>query len=128
MNENSGILHVGATADGVQQFVEVAKPGWEWAIVEIMGHRKHYGRTREVERFGAKMLRVDIPKDGDPEKNGWETVFYSGASIFSYSLSDEASVLRANKPYELPARYRLPAPGTPEEAEVGRCDEDEVGF
>ena len=35
--------------------------GWEWAIVEIMGHRKHAGRIREEERFGAKMLRVDVP-------------------------------------------------------------------
>jgi Protein of unknown function (DUF5131) len=33
----------------------------EWALVEVFGHRKHYGRAREVERFGTKMLRVDVP-------------------------------------------------------------------
>ena len=32
-----------------------------WAQVEIFGHRRHYGRISEVERFGAKLLRVDVP-------------------------------------------------------------------
>lgn len=27
----------------------------EWAIVEMMGHRRRAGRIEEVERFGAKM-------------------------------------------------------------------------
>lgn len=79
--------------------------GWEWAIVEIMGHRKHAGRVREEERFGVKMLRVDIPNEGDPEK-GWTTHYYGGASIFSYTLTDEASVMRANKPWQ-PYRYQI---------------------
>lgn len=84
--------------------------GWEWALVEIMGFRKHAGRCREVERFGAKLLRIDVPIKGDPVANGWETHFYSGASMFSYTPTDEDSVMRANKPYESPSRYRLPAP------------------
>lgn len=84
--------------------------GWEWAIVEIFGHRKHAGRTREEERFGAKMLRIDVPNKGDPTANGWATHWYGGASLFSYTLTDEDSVMRANKPYEPPTRYRLPAP------------------
>ncbi len=37
----------------------------EYAIVEIMGHRKLAGRILEVERFGAKLLRIDIPTDAD---------------------------------------------------------------
>ncbi len=84
--------------------------GWEWAIVEVFGHRRHVGRCREEERFGAKMLRVDIPKKGDPAANGYETVYYGGSSIFSYALTDEESALRANKPYEPPSRIRLSAP------------------
>lgn len=79
-----------------------ADEGWQWAIVEIFGHRKHAGRTREEERFGAKMLRIDVPVDGDPLK-GWTTIYYGGASIFSFGLTDEASVMRANKPYAAPA-------------------------
>jgi hypothetical protein len=93
--------------------VEVAADeGWEWAIVEIMGHRQHAGRTREVEKFGSKMLRIDIPIKGDAAANGWETHLYGGSTIFSYTLADEAAVIKHNKPYEPAARYRLPAPET----------------
>ena len=88
---------------------EAESDGWDWAMVEIMGHRSHAGRCREVEQFGAKMLRIDIPIKGDPA-NGWETRLYSGASIFSYTPTTEASVMRANKPYESAARYSLPKP------------------
>ena len=81
--------------------------GWEWALVEIFGHRRHIGRAREEERFGAKMLRIDVPLKGDPDANGWETHWYSGGSIFSYTLTDEASAMRGNKPWE-PAAYQIP--------------------
>lgn len=67
---------------------------WEWAVVEIFGHRSHAGRAREEEKFGAKMLRIDVPLKGDPDANGWETHFYGGSSIFSYTLTDEASVMK----------------------------------
>lgn len=83
---------------------------WEWAFVEIFGHRSHAGRTREEERFGSKMLRIDVPLKGNPGANGWETHWYGGSAIFSYTLSDEASVMRANKPYDPPSRYSLPPP------------------
>ena len=81
--------------------------GWQFAIVEIFGHRQHAGRTREEERFGAKMLRIDIPKDGDPAKNGWETVYYGGASIFSFTLCTEAAAMKINKPYERPSVMQI---------------------
>ena len=101
-------------ADTAKLFDELAhqreQDGWEWAVVEIFGHRRHAGRTREEERFGAKMLRIDIPNKGNPAEHGWTTHFYGGSSIFSYTLTDEASVMRANKPYEAPARRSLPAP------------------
>lgn len=84
--------------------------GWEWALVEIMGHRSHWGRAREIERFGAKMIRVDVPINGDAAANGWASHFYGGSSIFGYTPTDEASVMRANKPYERASRFRLPAP------------------
>ena len=84
--------------------------GWEWAVVEIMGHRRHVGRTREVERFGAKMIRVDVPACGNPAEHGWITHFYPGSALFSFTPTDEASALRANRPYEPPALYALSAP------------------
>jgi hypothetical protein len=83
--------------------------GWEWAVVEIFGHRSHAGRAREEERFGSKMLRIDVPVKGDPAL-GWETHWYGGASIFSYTLTDPESVMRANRPYEPPSRLRIEAP------------------
>jgi hypothetical protein len=97
--------------------------GWEWAHVEIMGHREHWGRTRQEERFGSKMLRVDVPvikraaefevgagAGSDPKPAAltieWQTHFYSGAAIFSYRPTDEATVMLKNKPYESPYRTR----------------------
>lgn len=95
------------------------EPAFEWAIVEIMGHRKHAGRVREEERFGAKMLRVDVPKllvehtgkEDDPPTfivEKWTTHWYGGPSIFSFTLTDEASVMRINRPYYSPQRYIAP--------------------
>ena len=90
---------------------------WEWAIVEVFGHRRHSGRIREEERFGAKMLRIDVPTNGDPLAHGWVTHWYGGASIFSLTLTDEASALRANKPYEPPSRYALTGPEGDDDAD-----------
>ncbi|CAN2532581.1 hypothetical+protein [Methylocapsa aurea] len=118
--------------------------GFEWAVVEIFGHRRHVGRVREEERIGAKMLRVDVPtlawRDGDDGKRiaevtGWATHFYGGPAIFSLSLTDEASVLAANRPYDRPARltYRADdASGNDasesDENESGETGCDVVGF
>ena len=81
--------------------------GWEWAVVEVMGHRRHAGRTREVERFGVKMVRVDVPKKGDPDAHGWTTHFYPGSALFSFTPAEREAVLAANRPYEPPARLAL---------------------
>lgn len=97
--------------------------GWEWARVEIFGHRTHFGRAREEERFGAKMLRIDVPNQGNPAEHGWTTVYYGGSSIFSFCLTDEAAVLRANRPRSAPSRlvYR-----EEEETAVGRDLDEEA--
>jgi hypothetical protein len=84
--------------------------GWEWCFLEIMGHRSHWGKAREEERFGSKMIRIDVPNKGDPAAHGWTTHYYGGASIFSYSLTDDATVMRRNKPYEPPSRLAIAAP------------------
>lgn len=81
---------------------EESADGWSWAIVEVMGHRRHVGRVRE-ERYGTKMLRVDVPVDGDPEANGWRTHFYAGSALFGETPCTREAALAANKPYERPA-------------------------
>jgi hypothetical protein len=69
--------------------------GWEWAIVEIFGHRRHVGKSREEERFGAKMIRIDVPKLGPgPDEVTWSTHYYGGASLFSYTPTDERTVMK----------------------------------
>lgn len=98
--------------------------GWEWAIVEIFGHRSHAGRVREEERFGAKLLRIDVPIKGDPAANGWETHFYGGSSIFSFTPTDEDSAMRSNKPYEPPSRFRLAPPEHDYEHDADEHDDE----
>ncbi len=103
----------------VQNVADAAEADFEWAVVEIMGHRKHAGRVREEERFGAKMLRVDVPtvvltppteEGGQPTATveKWTTHWYGGPSIFSFTLTDEESVMRINRPYYSPQRYIAP--------------------
>lgn len=78
-------------------------PPDEYAVLEVFGRRKHAGRIKEVDLFGTKLCRIDIPKDGDFAK-GFNTHFYGGASIFSMTPCDLAYVQRANKPYEPASR------------------------
>lgn len=73
-------------------------PEDEYAVVEVFGHRRHYGRVLEVERFGAKLLRVDIPTEGDFAK-GYTSHLYGGAAIFSFTPTDRETVERCNRPY-----------------------------
>ncbi len=107
----------------------LADEGWEWGIVEIFGHRRHAGRCREEERFGTRMLRVDVPIKGDPSV-GWTTHFYNGSSIFSYSLSDERSVMRANAPYAPPHRltFEEPQPDGDGELDDGGTDDAQASL
>ncbi|WP_206522077.1 MULTISPECIES: hypothetical protein [unclassified Mesorhizobium] len=99
---------------------------FEWMMVEIFGHRSHWGRGIEVERFGAKMLRIDVPQvewstpsAEKPEPQlivtGWVSHFYGGASIFSNTLTDEATVLRRCAPYRKPALYIAPPDEVPDD-------------
>lgn len=83
--------------------------GWEWAAVEILGHRRHAGRIREEERFGAKLLRIDVPNNGDPAAHGWTTHYYAPAALYGFAPCTREAALAANKPYEPPARLALRA-------------------
>ncbi|MCK1501525.1 hypothetical protein [Bradyrhizobium sp. 188] len=82
--------------------------GWEWAIVEIFGHRRHVGKAREEERFGAKMLRIDVPKlGGTKEEIIWSSHYYGGSSIFSFTVTDERTVMNyAERSYTPAIPYR----------------------
>ena len=54
-----------------------------WAIVELMGHRTLAGFVSEVEQFGEKHMRIDVPSE--PRV----TQFYGGKAIFSLTPTTE---------------------------------------
>lgn len=49
-----------------------------WAVLELMGHGHRVGRVREVEMFGAKLLRIDIPAGESAV-----TEFYAPSAIYA---------------------------------------------
>ena len=100
----------------------------QWAILELMGHRRLGGWVTEVELFGAKMCRIDVPctkgedcNDALPcitNQNGVKynihvTQFYGGGSVYCVtpcSLEAAFAVAKTSQPapvqpWELP---RLP--------------------
>jgi hypothetical protein len=79
----------------------------EYAVVEIFGHRRHAGRISDEERFGTKLLRIDVPKEGD-FANGHQTFFYGGGSIFSLTPADLDLVRQINRPYQPIGRLSAP--------------------
>jgi hypothetical protein len=97
----------------------------QFAIVEIFGHRKHAGRIMEVELYGTKMLRIDIPTEGDFDK-GFTSHFYGGGSIFSVSPCTLEYVKQINQPYQRPA---LMSPARiADDTGDGDDDQDELGL
>ncbi|MBS4017481.1 MAG: hypothetical protein KGZ68_04505, partial [Dechloromonas sp.] len=61
----------------------------------------------------------------DPAANGWQTHYYGGSSIFSFSLSDEDSVMHINKPCEPASRLTYWQKGA-EDAEFSAPKEDDL--
>lgn len=94
-----------------------------WALVEQMGFRKTVGKVCEVEQYGTKMLRLDIPpprgqgQDADwfLREEGWTTRFCGGPSLYQVSPLSEAVALDAlkrqgdSRPVR-PTDYRLAPP------------------
>ena len=57
-----------------------------WAIVDLMGHTRLAGKVTEVEMFGTKMGRIDVP--GVEGKPGY-TQFFGGGSVFRMTPTTE---------------------------------------
>lgn len=86
-------------------------PG-EWVLLEVFGHRRHWGLLTEVERFGAKLARIDeFPPDATEPT---ATHFYGGASIFSITPVTEESARQQVGDYRPAAVQSLPAPAEPD--------------
>ena len=74
-----------AEADDADAAMDAADSAREYALVEIFGHRSHYAEISDVERAGAKLLRVhDVDTD--------QVHFYGGAAIFSMTVISKARI------------------------------------
>ena len=61
-----------------------------WALLELMGHRRRVGQVREVEMFGGKLLRIDIPVIVEGKSDESVTEFYGCTSIYGLTpISEE---------------------------------------
>ena len=69
--------------DSVKLPAVVTAPVRTWALVEVFGHRQHYGEIREVEAFGAKLLEVNDADTGRTHR-------YGGTAIFSLTMLTQA--------------------------------------
>lgn len=98
-----------------------------WAMLELMGHRQRIGRVQEVEMFGGKLLRIDIPTD-----EGDITEFYGCTSVYALRpISEEIARDRAKqygdpRPVR-PVEYRLQSPAPTSEYDHSD-DDDERPF
>ncbi len=58
----------------------------EWAILELMGHKRIAGKVSEATLFGGALLRIDIP-----DKEGkFTTQFYGVQSIYCITPTEES--------------------------------------
>lgn len=102
----------------------------EWAIVELLGHRRLAGRLSEVERFGCKMGRLDIPV-GD----GFVTHFFGGQSVYCISpVTERVARDAAEKthhepvsPWDYPKQLAAPVESRPTLDHDAGDDDSDLG-
>lgn len=69
-----------------------------WALLELIGHRQRVGRVSEVEAYGGKLLRIDIPVLDDMDTvNDFATEFYGAASVYALRPLSETVALAMAK-------------------------------
>lgn len=80
----------------------------QWAIVELLGHRRVAGRVRETTIGGAGFLRIDIPAGGGA---GPQTQYVSPNSVYALHPTSEAiATAAADRVRPEPvSRWELPA-------------------
>ena len=94
----------------------------EWCIVELLGHVRIAGLVTEVELFGSKLGRVDIPS-GDT----FVTQYFNGSSLYRLTPTTEEiarAVAASNQP-EPVHRWELAKQITAGEPVVEPKDKDD---
>jgi hypothetical protein len=95
----------------------------EWAIVELLGHRRLAGHLREVQVAGAGMLRLDIPAAGDDPAR---TQFIAPGSVYALHPVDEDTARAAAQTWRPQPVQRWELPGLPRAAaDLGGDFDDE---
>jgi hypothetical protein len=89
----------------------MSEPATEWGILELLGHRRLGGRVTEVEKFGTKMARIDIPdtSTGAAPDAVVATQFYGPSAIYGFHPCTE-QVARAEAQYNQPRPIALLSP------------------
>jgi hypothetical protein len=65
----------------------------QWAILELLGHRRLAGCVSEETIAGVSMLRIDIPAGDSLNMSGsYTTQFYSPSAIYCITPTTEALV------------------------------------
>lgn len=114
---------------GDDKTAEARGPFRQWAILELMGHRKAAGLVQEVDLFGGKLLRIDIPEGGRDQQQ--ISQLYGAASIYCLTIVDEETAKAFARSYrdapleEWSARRMLEPPAdTPKGEAFAGVDDD----
>ncbi len=88
----------------------------QWAILELMGHRRLAGRVSEAQIAGAPFLRLDVPCDPPT------TQFYAPGAVYAITpTSEEVCRAFARRSAPIPVQrwelLELEAPPAPDATE-----------
>jgi hypothetical protein len=97
----------------------------EWAILELMGHRKLAGLVSEQELGGTNLIRIDVPT-----ADGFATQFYGAAALYCLTPCSEAVARAFAKGAQPEPVHRWELPGIEPKHQVDIGDEfpDEEGM
>lgn len=111
-----------ASTPAVIGFDPAAPPPGQYAIVEVLGHRRYAGRVSEVTRFGATFLQIEPLL----QNTLLPPVLIGGSSIYQFTACDAATAWgrRAEYAYELQGGIGAVAA----RIEQSDDDEDNAGF
>lgn len=115
-------------AEAAQPQPWAALPEGEYAILELFGHTTLVGRIEEVERFGSKMLAIQVMYAGQM----LPAVYHGGAAIYRLTpCSPEVAWKKQPKEahvYSLPATIRAIVPPLLLESQVAQEATDDPVF
>jgi len=97
----------------------------QWAIVELMGHRRLAGFVTEEEIAGVGLLRLDVFTEGDKAE---ATQYYHPNALYCLTPTTEEiarAVAKSNKPAPV-ERWELPQLEAPRVTVCPQCDQDGV--